>query len=160
MGVVHPFVTASSVARRTQSIIAVVCAYACRPGDAGEAGRCWHQALELAQAGFDVWVVTTSEHRSAIERALAATPVEGVQVLFWDAPAAWRFLRRWRTGTRLHGRIWHRIVGNAIDDWQRAVGMSILRRVVEPTRASVTYLVLPGVQRADRSRFAWRAQSD
>jgi hypothetical protein len=160
MGVVHPFVTASSVARRTQSIIAVVCAYACRPGDAGEAGRCWHQALELAQAGFDVWVVTTSEHRSAIERALAAAPVEGVQVLYWDAPAAWRFLRRWRTGTRLHGRIWYRVVEHAIDDWQRAVGMSILRRVVEPTRASVTYLVLPGVHRADRSRFAWRAQSD
>ena len=160
MAAVHPFVTASSVARRTQSIIAVVCAYACRPGDVGEAGRCWHQALELAQAGFDVWVVTSSEYRSAIEHALAATPVEGVQVLFWDAPAPWRFLRRWRAGTRLHGRIWYRIVGHAIDDWQRAVGMNILRRVVDSTHASVTYLVLPGVQATERSRFAWRAQSD
>ena len=88
-----------------------------------------------------------------------STPVKPV-LLDPPAPAPWRFLRRWRAGTRLHGRIWYRIVGHAIDDWQRAVGMNILRRVGDSTHASVTYLVLPGVQGTERSRFAWRAQSD
>ncbi|MPZ44670.1 MAG: hypothetical protein GEV05_14955 [Betaproteobacteria bacterium] len=160
MGSVHPLVSPRSVARHTESIIAVVCAYACRPGEASETDRCWRWALELAHTGFQVWVVTSSEHRSALEHALASVPDENVHVLFWDAPAGWRFLRRWRVGTRLHARMWYRFVGRAIDDWQRALGMRLLRRVVDSRRASVTYLVLPSVQRGDRPGFLWQAQSD
>ena len=138
----------------------MVCAYACRPSEGSEENRGWRWALELAQTGFQVWLVTSSEHRSALERALAAVPGDSVHVLFWDAPASWGFLRHWRAGTRLHARMWYRFVGHAIDDWQRALGMCTLRRVVDSGRASVTYLVLSAVQRGDRPRFVWRAQSD
>jgi hypothetical protein len=160
MGSVHPFASARSVARHTESIVAVVCAYACCPGEGNEENPCWRWALELAQSGFQVWVVTSSEHRPALERALATVPGESVHILFWDAPASWRFLLRSRIGTRLHARMWYRWVGRAIDDWQRALGMCMLRRLVASGRASVTYLVLSAVQRDDRPRFVWRPQSD
>jgi hypothetical protein len=140
--------------------VAVVCGYGCRPGAQGEAGRSWAQALELAQAGFDVWLVTSSDHRGRIEQALDSEHIEGIHVLFWDAPGALRPLRSWRAGTRLHAALWYWIVGRAIDEWHEAVGMSILRRIVHPSRASVTYLVLPAVHRPARPRFSWRTLSD
>jgi len=145
--------------RRAQAIVSVVCAYGCRPGSAGESGRAWHQARELARAGFEVWLVTSSDHRADIERALADERIEGVHALFWDAPGALRPLRSWRGGVRLHARLWYWIVGRAIDDWHQAIGMSILRRIVHPSRASVTYLVLPSVHRKDRPRLSWRTLS-
>jgi hypothetical protein len=160
MGSIHPFVSSRSVARHTDPIVAVVCAYACCPGEGREENPCWRWALELAQTGFHVWVVTSSEHRAALERALATVPAESVHIQFWDAPASWRFLLRWRIGTRLHAHMWYRWVGRAVDDWQRALGMRMLRRLVDSGRASVTYLVLSAVQRGDRPRFVWRAQSD
>ena len=160
MGSVHQLVSSRSVVRGTQSIIAVVCAYSCRPGEEGEAGRNWQQALELARAGFDVWVVTPSAHRCAIEHTLATPPLEPIHVLFWDAPPLWSFLQRCGGGARLHGWIWRRWVGRAIDDWQRAVGMHVLRRVTDVSRTSVTWLVLPAVHRARPPQFAWRPQQE
>jgi hypothetical protein len=160
MGSIHQFVSSRSVARHTESIVAVLCAYACSPGEGSAENPRWRWALELAQSGFQVWVVTSSEHRPALERALAALPGESVHILFWDAPASWRFLLRWRTGTRLHARMWYRWVGRAIDDWQRALGMCTLRRLVDSERSTVTYLVLSAVHRGDRPRFVGRPQAD
>ncbi|HEY8427657.1 MAG TPA: hypothetical protein VIL20_04755, partial [Sandaracinaceae bacterium] len=58
-----------------------------------------------------------------------------------------------------HERLWYWIVGRAIADWHTAVGMYVLRRIVRPSRASVTYLVLPSVQRRERPGLVWRARS-
>ena len=162
MRLVHPYIASDSGEDKPQTIVAVLCAYACVPGNDADTGRSWAQALELSRAGFDVWVVTRSEHRPAIERAMdERDPGDGrdvgrLQVMFWDAPPALTMLRRWSAGARLHRMLWYSIVGRAIAEWHAAVGMCVLRRIVQPSRASVTYLLLPSVQRAGPARFAWR----
>ena len=158
MGQVHPVVSSGSGQAKPQSVIAVVCAYACVPDGDGEAGSTWRQTLELARAGFDVWLVTHSDHRPAIERAVEAAEMEGLHALFWDAPGALEPLKRGPLA-RLHCSLWYWIVGRAIADWQNAVGMYVLRRIVRPSRASITYLVLPSVQREQRPGLVWRALS-
>jgi hypothetical protein len=161
MRVVHSFIASDSVRDKPQAIVAVLCAYACLPGDLSQAGRSWAQALELARAGFDVWVVTRPEYRPAIERAMEKCQDMGrLQVLFWDAPIALAPLQHWRAGARLHRFLWYSSVGRAIAEWHAAVGMCVLRRVEQPSRASVTYLMLPSVQREGPARFAWRALWD
>lgn len=160
MGTVHSIASSGRQRCPTQAIVAVVCAYACRPGAEGEAGRAWDQAIELGRAGFDVWLVTSSDHRSRVEQALEHERIEDVHALFWDAPSALCPLRLWQGGVRFHALLWYWIVGRAIDDWHRAIGMSILRRIVHPSRASITYLVLPSVHWRDRRRFSWRTLSD
>ena len=160
MRAVHPFIASDSVQDKPQTIVAVVCAYACVPGHASDAGRSWAQAIELVRAGFDVWVVTRSEHRPAIERAMESKDGARLQVMFWDTPSALTALERWRSSARLHRFLWYSIVGRAIAEWHAAVGMCVLRRVVQPSKASITYLLLPSVQRAGPARFAWRALWD
>ena len=157
---IHAAAPPGSEGDRLKDIVVVICAYAFAPGASGEAGRCWCEAVELAQAGFDVWVVTRSDERAQIECALARSGIARLHVLFWDAPASLRPLQqRGRFGSRVHCALWYRLVGNAIADWQRAIGMYALRRVVHRSGASVAYLTLPPVQRAGRAGFAWRAQS-
>ena len=131
MGEVHPFIASSARRSRPQALVAVVCAYACMPGAGTDAAASWTRVLELARAGFDVWVVTTSEHRDDIERVMASPDTAGVQVLFWDASPALRLLRRWPQGLRLHRGLWYWIVARAIAQWHAAVGMAVVRRVAQ-----------------------------
>ena len=160
MGEVHPFIASSARRSRPQALVAVVCAYACTPGAGTDAAASWTRVLELARAGFDVWVVTTSEHRDDIERVMASPDTAGVQVLFWDASPALRLLRRWPQGLRLHRGLWYWIVARAIAQWHAAVGMAVVRRVAQGSGASITYLLLPAVQRTARARFALRPLRD
>lgn len=75
-------------------------AYACEPGKGSEPGVGWNWALSLARRGHQVWVLTRSNNRAAIEQAVA----EGKQPelvklnwLYYDVPkwASW-----WKKGGR------------------------------------------------------------
>ncbi len=160
MGEIHSFVASEARRCRPQALVAVVCTYACRPAGGTGPAASWTRALELARAGFDVWVVTSSEHRDDIEQAMQSPDTAGVQVLFWDAPPLVRLLRRWSYGTRLHRGLWYWIVGRAIAQWHAAVGMTVVRRVAQRPDESVAYLMLPSVQRPARTRLALRPLRD
>jgi hypothetical protein len=60
----------------------------------------------------------------------------------------------------LHAALWHWIVERAIAQWHAAVGMRVVRRVVQPSGASVTYVLMPTLVRAERTRFGLRPLRD
>jgi glycosyltransferase involved in cell wall biosynthesis len=73
-------------------------AYACEPNKGSEPGVGWHWALELARSGHEVSVLTRSNNRATIERALAdhaGSPVPRFH--YCDLPA---WASRWKSGRR------------------------------------------------------------
>ena len=63
----------------------LVSAYACSPGFGSEQGVGWNRALQLARF-HEVWVVTRSKNRAAIEAALAREPRPNLHFLYQDLP--------------------------------------------------------------------------
>ena len=160
MAEVHPLIASANRTQAPQALIAVVCAYECGATEAPAGTSSWARVLELARAGFQVWVVTPSAQRERIERALQTPDAAAVNVLFWDPPRALGVLARWRHSARLHALMWYWIVERAIAQWHAAVGMRVVRRVVQPTRTSVSFVLMPALARTQRSRFALRPLRD
>jgi glycosyltransferase involved in cell wall biosynthesis len=73
-------------------------AYACEPGKGSEPGVGWHWAVELARAGHHVTIITRSNNREGIERALLTEPAAShLDFHYCDLPA---WARRWKKGGR------------------------------------------------------------
>jgi glycosyltransferase involved in cell wall biosynthesis len=98
-----------------------ISAYACEPGKGSEPGVGWNLAKVMA-AQHDVWVLTRSNNRMAIEAELSERPVRGVRFLYYDLPrwAAWwkrggrgvqAYYYLWQMGAIAVARAAHRAVG-------------------------------------------------
>lgn len=57
--------------------------FACTPHSGSETGVGWHWAVELARAGHQVVALTDATRREAIERELAARPIDGLVFTYW-----------------------------------------------------------------------------
>lgn len=82
-------------------------AYSCRPNMGSELGVGWRWAVELAELGHEVCLLTREVFRPFIESYLRASPVENLTVEFYDPPG---WLAGWyRPGAStiyLHYYIW------------------------------------------------------
>lgn len=61
-------------------------AYACEPNRGSEEGFGWNWSTHLAAQGHQVWTITRPHTRAAVERALAAEPVENLSFIYVDLP--------------------------------------------------------------------------
>jgi glycosyltransferase involved in cell wall biosynthesis len=61
-------------------------AFSCEPGRGSEPGKSWNWAYELAIAGNEVWVLTSSIGKPAIEAFLTSTPVPGLRFVYIERP--------------------------------------------------------------------------
>lgn len=97
----------------------LVSAYACEPGKGSEPGVGWHVATGLCEQ-HDVWVLTRSNNRSAIEAELAERPHPRLQILYHDLPAWARSMKRGLRGVQLYYYLWQlsarRCVRVAVDE--------------------------------------------
>jgi glycosyltransferase involved in cell wall biosynthesis len=59
-------------------------AFACEPGRGSEPGKSWNWAYELARAGHEVWVLSSTDFKPAIESFLASTPIPGLNFIYID----------------------------------------------------------------------------
>jgi glycosyltransferase involved in cell wall biosynthesis len=79
-------------------------AFACEPFQGSEPEIGWGWALRLAELGHRVSVLTQRRSRAAIERALAALPVDAAKprFIYFDVPR----MLRWETRGPLHVHYW------------------------------------------------------
>lgn len=77
----------------------LIVAFHCEPGKGSEAGVGWSVARRMAEQ-HEVWVLTQSRYRSAIERELGTSPVPGLRLEYFDLPGR-DWLHRDGTGVRL-----------------------------------------------------------
>jgi glycosyltransferase involved in cell wall biosynthesis len=82
-------------------------AYACEPAKGSEPGVGWRWALELADLGLEVFVLTRANNQERIEaelRALGARP--NLQFIYYDLPRWALFLKRRTRATLLYYIAW------------------------------------------------------
>lgn len=80
-------------------------AYACEPGKGSEPGVGWNWVLQAARF-HDVWVLTRSNNRPAIEAALREQPMPDVHFVYHDLPRWARFWKRGQRGVRTYYALW------------------------------------------------------
>jgi glycosyltransferase involved in cell wall biosynthesis len=83
-------------------------AYACEPGRGSEPGVGWGVACMVAQR-HEVWVLTHTTHRPAIEAALKEAPNPNLHFVYSDFPSWPSWVRWWENdekGIRLHYYLW------------------------------------------------------
>jgi len=80
-------------------------AYACEPGEGSEPGIGWNWVCQIARFA-EVWVITRSNNREAIEKALAEEPLPNVHWVYFDLPRWARFWKKGQRGVHLHYYLW------------------------------------------------------
>jgi glycosyltransferase involved in cell wall biosynthesis len=80
-------------------------AYACEPDKGSEPGVGWHWALALRRRGYDLHVITRSNNRTSIEKAVSGSDPRLV-FHYYDLPAWMRFWKHWPGGIYLYYLLW------------------------------------------------------
>ena len=80
-------------------------AYACEPCRGSEPGVGWNWAIELAQLGHRVTVLTRSDNRASIDQAEGETPPH-LSFLYYDLPLRAQWIRRLPGGKPLYYVLW------------------------------------------------------
>lgn len=83
----------------------LVSAYACEPDKGSEPGIGWNQVRQTARF-HEVWVVTRSNNRAEIEKALALDPMAKVHWIYCDLPRWLIFWKKGMRGARLYYYLW------------------------------------------------------
>lgn len=83
----------------------LVSAYGCEPEKGSEQGVGWHWVLEMARS-HQLWVLTRTNNRSAIEAALPPQFVERITFIYYDLPSRWRRLKRREKGLYVYYAFW------------------------------------------------------
>jgi glycosyltransferase involved in cell wall biosynthesis len=80
-------------------------AYACEPHRGSEAGIGWNWVRQAARF-HEVWVMTRSNNREAIEAAASSLPPGAVHWIYYDLPRSLRFWKRGARGMRVYYYLW------------------------------------------------------
>lgn len=123
-------------------------AYACEPGRGSEPGQGWNWSLQAARH-HDVWVLTRSNNREAIERALAVTPQPGLRFYYYDLPAWLRSWKRRHRAVRIYYVLWQLGVLREARRLHRAHAFDVVHHVTFNT------LEVPGVLWLLGAPFVW-----
>ncbi len=83
----------------------LISAYACEPDRGSEPGVGWHQVTQAARF-HDTWVITRSNNRPAIEKALAREALPKVHWVYFDLPPWARFWKKGERGIHLYYVLW------------------------------------------------------
>ncbi|MCE2509402.1 MAG: glycosyltransferase family 4 protein [Alphaproteobacteria bacterium] len=82
-------------------------AYACEPGVGSEPEVGWRWAVELAGLGHEVWVLTRTNNRPAIEKGLATLAGDAKpRFLYYDLPGWAGWWKKGRRGIHLYYLLW------------------------------------------------------
>ena len=99
-----------AIKQNKKKLKVLVCAYACisdpdrRFGDGGEGILGWNVVKQLARF-HQVFVLTHSQNKLAIEKALEKEPVQNIKFYYLDLPGL-NFLQRFLGGIQIYAYLW------------------------------------------------------
>ena len=103
-------------------------AYACEPGKGSEPGNGWNWAKELSRYE-DVWVLTRTNNREAIENAVAAHHLPNAHFVYLDLPRWGRFWKKGPRGLRLYYYLWQALAYRNASQLHREVQFDVVHHV-------------------------------
>ncbi|MCU0515905.1 MAG: glycosyltransferase [Oscillatoria sp. Prado101] len=102
--------------------------FACEPGSGSEEGVGWNTVLQTAKYG-EVWVLTRTFYRSAIEAELSRHPLPNLHFVYIE-PLNWSEDFRGRQGgLQLHYYLWQILAYFKARSLHRQIGFDIVRHV-------------------------------
>ena len=103
-------------------------AFACEPGQGSEEGVGWNTVVEAAKHQ-EVWVLTRTFYRDAIEAELAARPIANLHLIYIE-PLGWKENFKGRQGgVQLHYYLWQILAYFVARSLHRKIGFDIARHV-------------------------------
>lgn len=142
-------------------------AYACEPGRGSEPGVGWRWALEMAQLGHEVWVLTRSNNRA---RIAAARVPPNLQFLYCDVPRWAGWWKRGGRGVHLYYALWQWLALRRARRAHARIGFDVaqhltfgvMRQASRLGALGIPFVVGPvgGAERAPwalRRHYSWRA---
>lgn len=103
-------------------------AFACEPGQGSEEGVGWNTVVEAAKHQ-EVWVLTRTFYRDAIETELAARPIANLHFIYIE-PLGWKENFKGRQGgVQLHYYLWQILAYFVARSLHRKIGFDIARHV-------------------------------
>ncbi len=128
------------MSNRHQRLRVLISAYACQPGKGSEFGVGWNQVQQTARFN-DVWVITRSAHREAIEGELRRHANPCVHWVYFDFP---RCARLWKhtLSIRLYYYLWQFGAYFIARGLHRRIGFDIAHHVTFVNYSSPTFLAL------------------
>ncbi|MGA3127224.1 MAG: glycosyltransferase family 4 protein [Candidatus Korobacteraceae bacterium] len=81
-------------------------AYACEPDKGSEPWVGWNWAVQLAERGHEVVVITRTNNCQSIEREMAARPRPSLRFSYYDLPSWLRSFKKGRRGIHLYYLLW------------------------------------------------------
>jgi len=106
----------------------LVSAYACEPGKGSEPGVGWNWIVQIARF-HEVWAITRSNNRRAVEMFLHGKPLGNVHWVFFDLPAWTRFWKRGQRGVYLYYCLWQAAVYFIARRMHRKISFDIVHHV-------------------------------
>jgi glycosyltransferase involved in cell wall biosynthesis len=103
-------------------------AYACEPGKGSEPGIGWNWVRQIARFA-EVWVITRSNNREAIEKALAEEPLPNVHWVYFDLPRWARLWKKGQRGVHLYYYLWQLGIYFLVRRLHRQVGFDLVHHV-------------------------------
>lgn len=103
-------------------------AYCCEPDRGSEPGVGWNVALGLAEH-HDVWVLTRTVNRQAIEAALPSDAQGRLHFVYYDLPRWARWWKRGMRGLQLYYYLWQIGVGCRARSLHRSIRFDITHHV-------------------------------
>ncbi|CBN54678.1 MULTISPECIES: glycosyltransferase family 4 protein [Kamptonema] len=103
-------------------------AFACEPGQGSEEGVGWNTVVEAAKHQ-EVWVLTRTFYREAIEAELAERPIANLHFIYIE-PLGWKENFKGRQGgVQLHYYLWQILAYFVARSLHRKIGFDIARHV-------------------------------
>jgi glycosyltransferase involved in cell wall biosynthesis len=106
----------------------LISAYSCEPAAGSEPGVGWNVAREVAQH-HEVWLVTRTHHRKAIEDELRVRPIPSLHVIYYDLPGVFRFWDAEAWGMQVHYYLWQVGVFPLVRRLHRSVSFDLTHHV-------------------------------
>jgi glycosyltransferase involved in cell wall biosynthesis len=122
----------------------LVSAYACDPRGGSEPGVGWNWSRAMARH-HDVWVLTRSNNREEIERALAESPQPRLRFLYLDLPRWARSWKRGQRGIRLYYYLWQVLARRHARRAHAEIGFDLVHHLTFATAFVPALTYLPGV---------------
>ncbi len=106
----------------------MILAYACEPDKGSEQRIGWSWANELAQR-HEVWVITRSNNRTAIETALTRRGIKDLHFVYHDLPGWMRFWKKGHYAIYPYYLLWHASLRAKLRNLHNQVGFDVIHHL-------------------------------
>jgi glycosyltransferase involved in cell wall biosynthesis len=106
----------------------LVSAYACEPQKGSEPGVGWNWVKQIARF-HDVWVITRSNNKTPIEKALDNEPMKNVHWIYYDLPKWIRFWKKGERGVHIYYYLWQVAIYFIARRYNKEIRFNILHHV-------------------------------